>query len=84
MELVDANTEVSDLKSSRALSKKLSETQMFRDYEAAFSEASGSPMAAGYAQRVQRSVVFRVELSLRSRATTRPVSGNYNRGTLSD
>ena len=45
MELVDANTEVSDLKSSRAMSKKLSETQMFQDYEAAFSEASGLPLA---------------------------------------
>jgi len=45
MELVDANTGVSDLKSSRALSKKLSETQMFQDYEAAFSEASGLPLA---------------------------------------
>ena len=45
MELVDANRGISDLKSSRALSKKLSETQMFRDYETAFSEASGLPLA---------------------------------------
>ena len=45
MEPVDAHMEASDLKSSRALSKKLSETQMFRDYEAAFSEASGLPLA---------------------------------------
>ncbi len=45
MELVDANTDVSDLKSSRALSKKLLETKMFQDHEAAFSEASVLPLA---------------------------------------
>ena len=45
MELVDANTEVSDLKTSRSLAKKLSETQIFQDYEKAFSEASGLPLA---------------------------------------
>ena len=45
MELVDVNTETSDLKTSRSLSKKLSETQIYRDYEKAFSEASGLPLA---------------------------------------
>jgi AraC-like DNA-binding protein/ligand-binding sensor protein len=36
---------MSDLKTSRAMSKKLSETQMFKDYEKAFSDASGLPLA---------------------------------------
>ncbi len=45
MELVDANNSLSDLKASRTLSKKLSETQIFRDYERAFSAASGLPLA---------------------------------------
>ena len=45
MELAESNTKVSDLKTSRSLAKKLSETQMFQDYEKAFSEASGMPLA---------------------------------------
>lgn len=45
MELVDANTEASELKTSRSLANKLSETQIFQDYEKAFSEASGLPLA---------------------------------------
>lgn len=36
---------MSDLKTSRAMSKKLSETRMFQDYEKAFSDASGLPLA---------------------------------------
>ena len=45
MELVETNSSMSDLKMSRAMSKKLSETQMFKDYEKAFSDASGLPLA---------------------------------------
>ncbi len=45
MELVETQDELSDLKTSRALAQKLSETRMFRDYEKAFSSASGLPMA---------------------------------------
>ncbi len=45
MELIDTNNSMSDLKTSRAMSKKLSETQMFKDYEKAFSDASGLPLA---------------------------------------
>jgi AraC-like DNA-binding protein/ligand-binding sensor protein len=45
MELVESNPKVADLKLSRSLAKKLSETQMFQDYENAFSDASGLPLA---------------------------------------
>lgn len=45
MESIDANHIMSDLKRSRALSKKLSESQIFKDYENAFSAASGLPLA---------------------------------------
>jgi len=45
MDLVDADTSMSDLKASRAMSQKLSETQMFKEYEKAFSSASGLPLA---------------------------------------
>ncbi|MCB1124643.1 MAG: helix-turn-helix domain-containing protein [Verrucomicrobiae bacterium] len=45
MELAEGKSNTSDLKTSRSLSRKLSETQIFKDYEKAFSEASGLPLA---------------------------------------
>lgn len=61
MELADSRAKVSDLKTSRNLAKKLSETQMFQDYEKAFSEASGMPLAIRPIQSFQMAMQGKVK-----------------------
>ncbi len=61
MELAESGAKVSDLKTSRNLAKKLSETQMFQDYEKAFSEASGMPLAIRPIQSFQMAMQGKVK-----------------------
>lgn len=61
MELAESRAKASDLKTSRNLAKKLSETQMFQDYEKAFSEASGMPLAIRPIQSFQMAMQGKVK-----------------------